>query len=56
MIVRLVLWCWRNAATVVGVAALLTVALAAYAATNLGLDTDESRLIASDLPFRRDER
>jgi hopanoid biosynthesis associated RND transporter like protein HpnN len=55
-VVWLVLWCWRRGAAVAVAAAVLTVALAAYAATHLGLDTDESRLIASDLPFRRAER
>ncbi|MBI3446357.1 MAG: MMPL family transporter, partial [Magnetospirillum sp.] len=54
--VSVVDWCWHRAATVVAVAALLTVLLGLYAAKTLTLDTDESKMISSDLPFRQVER
>jgi uncharacterized protein len=54
--VRLVDWCWRHAWPVLIAALLTTVALGWYAATHLSLDTDESKLISSDLPFRKVEQ
>ncbi|MFD2234311.1 MMPL family transporter [Phaeospirillum tilakii] len=53
--VFLVDWCWRHAWAVVTVALLATAGLGYYAATHLSLDTDESKLIAGDLPFRQAE-
>jgi len=53
--VFLVDWCWRHAWGVVGLALVATVGLGVYAATHLSLDTDESKLIAGDLPFRHAE-
>jgi len=49
-------WCWRHAIAVVGIALVATVGLGLYAATHLSLDTDESKLISSDLPFRHAEQ
>jgi hopanoid biosynthesis associated RND transporter like protein HpnN len=54
--VAVVGWCWRHAVAVVAVALVATVLLGVYAATHLHLDTDESKLISSDLPFRRAEK
>lgn len=54
--VRLVDWCWRHAWPVVIAALLATLALGWYAGTHLTLDTDESKLISSDLPFRKVEQ
>jgi uncharacterized protein len=56
LVVRVVLWCWRNAVPVVCVGAVLAVALGIYAFRHLGLDTDEGKLISPDLPFRQAER
>lgn len=53
--VFLVDWCWRHAWGVVGLAVLATIGLGFYAATHLALDTDESKLIAGNLPFRQAE-
>jgi len=49
-------WCWRHAWAVVIAAILATLLLGAYAASHLTLDTDEGKMISSDLPFRRAER
>ena len=49
-------WCWRHAVAVVIAALVASVLMGAYAAGHLALDTDESKLISSDLPFRRAER
>lgn len=54
--VRLVDWCWRHAWTVVIASLAATVLLGWFAATHLSLDTDESKLISQDLPFRKVER
>jgi len=56
LIVTLVAFCWRHARGVVTLSLLLTLALGFYAATHIALDTDESHLIAADLPFRQQER
>jgi hypothetical protein len=49
-------WCWRHCKLVAGIALILTVLLAAFAATHLELDTDESKMLSSDLPFRKAEK
>ena len=54
--VRLVDWCWRRAWAVVVASLAVTVLLGWFAATHLSLDTDESKLISSDLPFRKIEK
>jgi uncharacterized protein len=56
LVMYIVDWCWCHAWTVIVATLLLTVGLGYYAATHLGLDTDESRLISSDLPFRQAEQ
>ncbi|TAN58087.1 MAG: hypothetical protein EPN20_16775, partial [Magnetospirillum sp.] len=56
MAVFIVDWCWRHALAVVVIAVVASVLLGAYAATHLTLDTDESKLISADLPFRQAER
>lgn len=56
MAVRLVDWCWRHAWAVVIASLAATVLLGWYAANHLSLDTDESKLISSDLPFRKVEK
>ncbi|CAA7620625.1 putative membrane protein actII-3 [Candidatus Terasakiella magnetica] len=48
-------WCWRHAVIVVIVAIAATLLMGAYAARNLTLDTDENKLISSDLPYRQAE-
>ncbi|OAN51349.1 hypothetical protein A6A04_16365 [Paramagnetospirillum marisnigri] len=54
--VALVGWCWRHAKAVSAGSVAVAVLLALFAANHLGLDTDESKLISSDLPFRKAER
>jgi hopanoid biosynthesis associated RND transporter like protein HpnN len=54
--VALVHWCWRHAIIVVAAAIVLTAVLGAYAVNHLGLDTDESKMLSADLPFRRAEQ
>ncbi|WP_096700550.1 MMPL family transporter [Magnetospirillum sp. 15-1] len=54
--VGLVDWCWRRAWAVVIASLAVTVLLGWFAATHLSLDTDESKLISSDLPFRKVEK
>ena len=54
--VSIVGWCWRHALVVVIAAVALAVLMGAYAVTHLTIDTDESKLISSDLAFRRAER
>jgi hopanoid biosynthesis associated RND transporter like protein HpnN len=49
-------WCWRHALAVVVASLALTVLLGWYAAGHLSLDTDESKLISSDLPYRKVEK
>ncbi len=56
LVTELVDWCWRHAAVVVATTMLVTIGLGAYAGTHLGLNTDESQMISSDLPFRKAER
>jgi len=45
--------CRRHARLVVAGTAALTLVLAWYAATHLGVNTDHKRLLASDLPFQK---
>lgn len=54
--VRLVEWCGRQAVLVTVLALLATCGLGWYAATRLSLDTDENKLISSELPFRKLEK
>lgn len=54
--VRLVDWSWRHAWTVVIASLAVTVLFGWYAATHLSLDTDESKLISSELPYRKVEK
>ncbi|MDR3441237.1 MMPL family transporter [Telmatospirillum sp.] len=49
-------WCWHHCRLVVLLSLLATVALGAFAATHLGLDTDEGKMLSSDLPFRKAEK
>jgi uncharacterized protein len=55
LMVGLVMVCWRRWAMVVLLAVVATIGLAWWAGGNLGLDTDESKLLAADLPFRKAE-
>jgi hypothetical protein len=48
--------CWRHCKLVAVIALVSTVLLAAFAAKNLQLDTDESKMLSSDLPFRKAEK
>ncbi len=56
LIVALVLWCWRHWRLVSVAAILATLGMGWYAAGTLGIDTDESKLLSSHLPFRKAER
>jgi hopanoid biosynthesis associated RND transporter like protein HpnN len=56
LLVHLVDWCWHHAWIVVSVALAATIGLAIFAQGHLRLDTDESKLISPDLPFRKAER
>jgi hypothetical protein len=56
LVVTLVEWCWQRAVWVVIASAVITGCLGWYAATHLELDTDESRMISANLPFRKAER
>ncbi len=56
LVVGLVDWCWHHAVAVVLGAVALSILLGIYAATHIGLDTDESNMISADLPFRKAER
>lgn len=49
-------WCWRHAKLVALASLVVTVLLGAYAATHLDLDTDENKMLSSELPFRKAER
>jgi len=51
-VVRLVLWCWRHWVVVTAAAVAATVLLGWAAVATLGIDTDENKLLANDLPFR----
>ena len=53
--VSIVAWCWTHAWAVVAVALVASVLLGGYAASHLTLDTDEAKLISSDLPYRKAE-
>jgi hopanoid biosynthesis associated RND transporter like protein HpnN len=54
--VRLVEWCGRRAVLVTALAVLATGFMGWYAGTRLTLDTDENKLISSELPFRKLEK
>lgn len=56
ILTAIVEWCWRQAKLVTLVALLSTVLLGAFAATHLDLDTDENKMLSSDLPFRKAEQ
>lgn len=47
-------WVGRNAAMVLAVEAVLTLALALFTLTHLGVNADNKRLLSPDLPFQRD--
>lgn len=49
-------WCWRHSRLVVALSLLITAGLGAYAGTHLALDTDESKMLSPNLPFRQAER
>jgi len=55
LFVGVVLWSWRHWAAVIALAVAATVAFGWMAATTISLDTDESKLLADDLPFKRGE-
>ncbi len=54
-LVAVVMNCWRRWALVVAVALVAAIGLAWWAAGTLGLNTDENKLLAEDLPFRKAE-
>ena len=55
LVVGVVQWCWRHALSVVALSVVLTGLLGWYASGHLGLDTDESKLVSADAPFRKAE-
>lgn len=52
-VVRVVLWCWHHWVTVTAMAVLATALFGWVAVANLGIDTDEEKLLSADLPFRQ---
>src|SRR5499433_407265 len=54
-IVTIVDFCTRSAAQIIGIAALLGLATAAYAAAHFAIDADVNKLISKDLPWRQRE-
>src|SRR6516162_1145355 len=54
-IVTIVDFCTRYAAQIIGIAALLGLATAAYAAAHFAIDADVNKLISKDLPWRQRE-
>jgi hopanoid biosynthesis associated RND transporter like protein HpnN len=54
-IVTIVDFCTRYAAQIIGIAALLGLAAAAYAAAHFAIDADVNKLISKDLPWRQRE-
>src|ERR687888_500462 len=54
-IVTIVNYCTRYAAQVIGVAALLGIATAIYAAGHFAIDADVNKLISKQLPWRQRE-
>jgi uncharacterized protein len=54
-IVRIVDYCTRHAARVIGIALILGAAGGVYAATHFAIDTDVNKLISRDLPWRQRE-
>jgi hopanoid biosynthesis associated RND transporter like protein HpnN len=56
MAANVVTWCWRHGGWVVAVALLLALPAGWLAATGLALDSDETHMLAADLPFRQAER
>jgi hopanoid biosynthesis associated RND transporter like protein HpnN len=59
MVRRLVVWMvvgsWRHPRVVTALALVVAIGLALFAGSRLGIDTDESKLISSDLGFRHTE-
>lgn len=55
MAARLVTWCWRHGAVVLGLVLLLVLPAGWLAATGLALDSDESHMLSPDLPYRQAE-
>ena len=55
VMVGLVMMCWRRWAIVVPLAILATIGMGWWAGATLGLDTDESKLLSNDLPFKQAE-
>ena len=53
---EVVVWCWHHSRAAVVAAAVVTVGLAWYAASHLGMDTDESKMLSATLPFRHAEQ
>ncbi len=54
-IVTIVDFCTRYAAQIIGIAALLGLAAAGYAAAHFAIDADVNKLISKDLPWRQRE-
>src|ERR1700738_3050853 len=54
-IVTIVDFCTRYAAQIIGIAALLGLAAAAYAGAHFAIDADVNKLISKDLPWRQRE-
>src|SRR6516162_9005754 len=54
-IVTIVNFCTRYAAQIIGIAALLGLATALYAAAHFAIDADVNKLISKDLPWRQRE-
>src|SRR5436190_22490055 len=54
-IVTIVDFCTRYAAQIIGIAALLGLAAAVYAAGHFAIDADVNKLISKDLPWRQRE-
>src|SRR6516225_8139137 len=54
-IVTIVNFCTRYAAQIIGIAALLGLATAVYAAAHFAIDADVNKLISKDLPWRQRE-
>ena len=54
-VVNIVDYCTRYAAQIIGIAALLGLATANYAAGHFAIDTDVYKLISKELPWRQRE-
>lgn len=55
MTARLVTWCWRHGGVVAAVVLLLALPAGWLAVTGLGMDSDETRMLSPDLPYRQAE-